>query len=181
MVSASGEVEVTHPFEMTMSGHTVGRGLGAQPVRDFGIVMAPRGIPEYFPLKSALRPGTERAFARPAAQMLVGNLFDLGFDVNPIVGAQVREAKHLEFQSAAPNLGALPTIHPLAALAPPAPGHLASHDVRPGDTLWAIAAAQYGDPTRYADIARANGIRDPSLIHPGQHLVLPAIPPPAPG
>ena len=112
--------------------------------------------------------------------MLVGNLFNLGFDVNPIVGAQVREAKHLVFQSAAPNLGALPTIHPLAALAPPAPGHLASHDVRSGDTLWAIAAAQYGDPTAYVDIARANGIRNPDLIHPGKHLVLPAIPPPAP-
>jgi hypothetical protein len=180
--SASGEVQVNYrmrgPFEMTMGGLYVGKGGGAQRVRDLGIVMVPRGIPDYFPLNSALRPppGTERALARPGAQMLVGNLFNLGFDVNPFFGAQVREAKHLEFPSAAPALGGLPAIQPLAPPAPPAPGHLARHVVRPGETLWAIAAQQYGYPTVYPDIAGANRIGDPDLIFPGQELVLPAVP-----
>jgi nucleoid-associated protein YgaU len=108
--------------------------------------------------------------------MLVGNLFNLGFDVNPFFGAQVREAKHLEFPSATPDLGGLPAIQPLAPPVPPAPGHLARHFVRPGETLWAIAAQQYGYPTVYQDIAGANRIGDPDLIFPGQELVLPAVP-----
>jgi LysM domain len=182
--SPSGEVQITYklrgPFEMTMGGLYVGTGSGAQRVRDLGIVVAPRGVPEYFPLNSALRPppGTEPAFARPGAQMLVGNLFNLGFDVNPFFGPQVREAKHLAFQSAATNLGALPTVQASAPLAPPAPGRLARYVVRPGDTLWAIAARQYGYPTVYTDVAGANRIGDPGLIFPGQQLVLPAVPVP---
>jgi nucleoid-associated protein YgaU len=112
--------------------------------------------------------------------MLVGNLFNLAFDVNPLFGSQVRQAKHLTFKTAAPNLAGLPAIQALGSLAPPAPGHLATHLVRPGETLWAIAARQYGYPTAFADIAGANRIGDPNLIHPGQRLVLPAVPIPAP-
>jgi hypothetical protein len=184
--SPNGEVQITYrlrgPFEMTMGGLYVGRGGSAQRVRDLGIVMATQGGPEYVPLNSALRPppGTEPVFARPAAQMLVGNLFNLGFDVNPLFGPQVRQAKHLTFQTAAPNLPGLPAIQAVGSLAPPPPGHLATLVVRPGDTLWAIAARQYGYPTAFADIAGANRIGDPNLIHPGQRLVLPTVPIPVP-
>ena len=49
--------------------------------------------------------------------------------------------------------------------------------VRPGDTLWGIAAALVGpagDPRPLVDaIARTNGV-DPGEIRPGQVLVIPA-------
>jgi nucleoid-associated protein YgaU len=49
------------------------------------------------------------------------------------------------------------------------------HLVRPGDTLWAIAEANYGSGSRFPDIVRANPnqITDPDLIFPGQLLKIP--------
>ncbi len=49
------------------------------------------------------------------------------------------------------------------------------HEVRPGDTLSAIANTHYGDPARFPDIVRANPlvIDDPNLIFPGQELRIP--------
>jgi len=44
------------------------------------------------------------------------------------------------------------------------------HQVRPGETLYRIGKA-YGVP--YQRIARANGLRDPSRIVPGQRLLVP--------
>ena len=47
--------------------------------------------------------------------------------------------------------------------------------VQPGDTLSAIANANYGDLNRYPDIVRANPllIIDPDRIFPGQQLKIP--------
>jgi LysM repeat protein len=45
--------------------------------------------------------------------------------------------------------------------------------VQPGDWLWAIAA-EYGVSPK--QLARANGISDAGVIHPGQRLVIPATP-----
>lgn len=49
------------------------------------------------------------------------------------------------------------------------------HVVQPGDTLSAIAAANYGDPNQYLFIVRANPteIDNPDLIFPGQVLKIP--------
>lgn len=48
------------------------------------------------------------------------------------------------------------------------------YDVVPGDNLWGISERFYnGDGTRYTEIAAANGIENPSLIFPGQHLLIP--------
>ena len=47
--------------------------------------------------------------------------------------------------------------------------------VRRGDRLDGIAAAVYQDPARWRDIARANGIRDPRQLKPGQVLLLPRL------
>ena len=46
--------------------------------------------------------------------------------------------------------------------------------VKPGDTLWSIAASRYAGDTRSAvwEIARRNGLHDGS-IRAGQRLVLP--------
>jgi nucleoid-associated protein YgaU len=45
--------------------------------------------------------------------------------------------------------------------------------VRPGDTLMAIAAAQYGDGGLWRLIADENGIEDPRRLDPGRTLSIP--------
>ena len=47
--------------------------------------------------------------------------------------------------------------------------------VRRGDTLTSIALEQYGDATRWRDIARDNDIDNPRAIAPGQVLVIPKL------
>lgn len=48
------------------------------------------------------------------------------------------------------------------------------YEVRPGDTLWAIAQRQFGDPTRWPELFEANRSRlsSPHLIRPNQKLSL---------
>src|SRR5205807_5304455 len=48
------------------------------------------------------------------------------------------------------------------------------HVVRPGESLWSIAAAECASPLYWRDIAGLNGIEHPALIHPGTVLRLPA-------
>lgn len=42
-----------------------------------------------------------------------------------------------------------------------------------GDSLWTIAAAQYGDAYQWSSIAQANNLANPDVIHAGNVLVLP--------
>ncbi len=51
-----------------------------------------------------------------------------------------------------------------------------SYTVKSGDSLWAIAKQLYGDGSKYTKIFDANKaiIKNPSLIYPGQRLVIPA-------
>lgn len=49
------------------------------------------------------------------------------------------------------------------------------HRVTEGDTLWAIAGAEYGDPTEWRAIATANGIENPRTIQPGTELAIPPL------
>lgn len=53
-----------------------------------------------------------------------------------------------------------------------------SHRVKRGDTLWSIAATEYGDPTAWPEIARANRLPKGDLILVGMNLKLPALPVP---
>lgn len=48
-----------------------------------------------------------------------------------------------------------------------------SYTVKAGDSLWAIAAKQLGDGTRYNEIKTMNGLKN-NTIHAGQTLKLPA-------
>lgn len=57
-----------------------------------------------------------------------------------------------------------------AAPAAPAGGRVT---VGKGDTLWAIAARTLGDGNRWQEIARANGVRNPRSLQPGQVLTIP--------
>ena len=70
-------------------------------------------------------------------------------------------------------LGVLDGLTPDAAAAPePTLGYR----VEPGDSLWAIAGAEYGDSLRWTDIYEANldTIADPDLIYSGQELRMPS-------
>ena len=42
-----------------------------------------------------------------------------------------------------------------------------------GDTLWGIAKRFYGNGNRYPEIAKANNIANPDIIHVGQKLLIP--------
>lgn len=50
-----------------------------------------------------------------------------------------------------------------------------TYTVQPGNSLWVIATARYGEGTKYTQIFAANQdqIRDPNLIYPGQVFNLP--------
>jgi len=49
------------------------------------------------------------------------------------------------------------------------------HVIKPGESLWSIAGERRNDPQWWKHIARANpGLRDPSLIQPGDRLYIPA-------
>lgn len=47
------------------------------------------------------------------------------------------------------------------------------YTVQHGDSLWKIAEDAYGDPYRWVDIAKANDLANPDVIHAGNVFVLP--------
>jgi nucleoid-associated protein YgaU len=49
-----------------------------------------------------------------------------------------------------------------------------TYTVEPGDNLSKISKRFYGDPNKYATIAKANNISDPDKIKAGQELIIPA-------
>ncbi len=54
------------------------------------------------------------------------------------------------------------------------------YKVQKGDYLWKIAEASYGSGFNAYDIAKANNIKNPNVIEPGQELVLPSASPKQP-
>ncbi len=49
------------------------------------------------------------------------------------------------------------------------------HTVRQGDSLWSLAAEEYGDASQWRAIAAANGLSNPRALRPGEMLVIPAL------
>jgi nucleoid-associated protein YgaU len=47
------------------------------------------------------------------------------------------------------------------------------YTVQKGDNLWKIAVRAYGDGYKWVDIAKANDLKNPGLIHSGNELTLP--------
>jgi nucleoid-associated protein YgaU len=70
-----------------------------------------------------------------------------------------------------------PELGDLTGSTPPSDaGGSSQRMIKKGDTLWAIAEQEYGDPRLWPLIAKANpGIKDPNLIHYGKTLTIPAI------
>lgn len=48
-----------------------------------------------------------------------------------------------------------------------------TYTVKKGDTLWAIAVSAYGDGYKWIEIAKANNLVNPDIIHSGNVLTLP--------
>jgi len=64
-----------------------------------------------------------------------------------------------------------------APAARPAPANVAAgptHRVRPGESLWKIAAQRLGDGERWREIARLNPTLDPNHLIVGREIVLPS-------
>ena len=49
------------------------------------------------------------------------------------------------------------------------------HTVRQGDSLWSLAAEEYGDARQWRAIAAANGLSNPRRLRTGEVLVVPAL------
>ena len=47
--------------------------------------------------------------------------------------------------------------------------------LKDGDSLWLIAAEEYGDPAMWRDIARANKIDNPRILKTGRGIVIPPV------
>lgn len=47
-----------------------------------------------------------------------------------------------------------------------------TYTIMPGDDLWSIAVKTYGDGYRWTELAKANNLTDPGLIHVGNKLVV---------
>ena len=71
--------------------------------------------------------------------------------------------------------GPEPAAEDPSAPPPAEDGGQKTYTVQPGDTLWKIAEAHYGDGSKYMKIFEANRppLEDPDRIHPGQELVIP--------
>ncbi len=48
-----------------------------------------------------------------------------------------------------------------------------SYAVVKGDNLWNIAVRSYGDGYKWVEIAKANDLKNPGIIHPGNVFVIP--------
>ncbi len=48
-----------------------------------------------------------------------------------------------------------------------------TYTVQPGDNLSKISKYFYGNPNKYMDVAKANGLSDPDKIKVGQQLTIP--------
>lgn len=71
---------------------------------------------------------------------------------------------------------AIPKAEPRKSTITQAPGSTISgetYTVVKGDYLWKIALRAYGDGYKWPEIAEANSLKNPNLIHPGNVLKLP--------
>ncbi len=50
-----------------------------------------------------------------------------------------------------------------------------TRQVKQGDSLWFIAAKEYGNPALWRYIAEANSIDNPRVLKPGMELIIPAL------
>ena len=73
-----------------------------------------------------------------------------------------------------PNIASrMPTSTKITVVEPSGTIATSSYVVVKGDSLWNIAVRSYGDGYKWVEIAKANELKNPNLIYPGNILVLP--------
>ncbi len=115
-----------------------------------------------------------------AGLMAQNNLTDAaGFFVGQLLDISSSGAASLTVdttsQSTPTELAIVPADVPEVALLPDVPSMVVVYTVRRGDTMFRIAK-QYGITVN--ELSEANRINDPTLIYPGQELVIPGVEPP---
>jgi nucleoid-associated protein YgaU len=92
-------------------------------------------------------------------------------DVNNIANPDLIEAgTTLTIPDVAPKLVETPAISAASVSEKPKD---ASYTVVAGDDLWNIAFREYGSGYKWTDIATANKLENPDIIHPGNVLTMP--------
>jgi nucleoid-associated protein YgaU len=92
-------------------------------------------------------------------------------DVNNIANPDLIEAgTTLTIPDVAPKGVATPAISAASVSEKPKD---ASYTVVKGDDLWNIAEREYGSGYKWTDIAAANKLENPGIIHPGNVLTMP--------
>ncbi len=80
----------------------------------------------------------------------------------------VAEASPSEVPTPTPTPSATPVVvNPSEAIS------TATYKVIKGDSLWKISVRAYGDGFKWVQIAKANNLKNPNLIHPGNIFILP--------
>jgi nucleoid-associated protein YgaU len=129
--------------------------------------------------------GIGSAEAAPPPEELQKEVEKLGLEVTDLdikvegdkvkVGGQVADqATREKVVLAVGNVSGVAAVEDAIEPAQAAP-EAKMHTVKKGDTLWAIAKAQYGDGSRYTLIFEANRpmLEHPDKIYPGQVLRIP--------
>jgi len=110
--------------------------------------------------------------------------FDPAIDIAPTL---VTDSPSAPAQSVAPGptvdrsrpistTGAELDPAPTPDLAPAIPPEFDTHTIAPGETIWSIAEALWGDRNLGGVIARANPLTDPKRLTPGAQLLIPRDP-----
>lgn len=94
--------------------------------------------------------------------------------VIPAVEAE-KEAISIVTPSPTATATATPTQAPETTISQPSTGGITgnTYTIKSGDYLWDIAVRAYGDGYRWVDIARANKLVNPDIIHVGNQLQIP--------
>jgi nucleoid-associated protein YgaU len=100
--------------------------------------------------------------SKPSAD---ASTMDLTAPAGPVSG----EAYAPPVDNPSPDVTATPSTPAMSAL--PASGN--TYQIKPGDTLWKIAASHYGDGKKWKEIVDANPGLDPTKLRIGQTITLP--------
>jgi nucleoid-associated protein YgaU len=92
-------------------------------------------------------------------------------DANNLVNPSLIEAEQtLTIPNVIPKGVSAPAISAASVTDKPKDAH---YTVVKGDNLWNIATREYGNGYKWTDIAAANKLENPGIIHPGNVLTMP--------
>eukprot|EP00163_Fabomonas_tropica_P002464 TRINITY_DN11879_c0_g2_i1.p1 TRINITY_DN11879_c0_g2~~TRINITY_DN11879_c0_g2_i1.p1 ORF type:complete len:141 (-),score=35.13 TRINITY_DN11879_c0_g2_i1:744-1166(-) len=118
------------------------------------------------------KPNADDLLAEIAALGLQADGIDVAVDGDKVVlgGTALSQEAKEKIIMAAGNIEGIASVEDTIAGTDPV-----FHEVKKGDTLWAIAAKTLGNGSRYTEIFEANKpmLSHPDKIYPGQMLIIP--------